>query len=77
MMHPIPTSMQVAAHDAWLEEMRKEPSELTGRPVRLGVRQRLALRASRWLVSTGQRIQARHKPKGSVVPDVFRSAPAS
>ena len=26
MFHPIPTSSQLAQHDAWLEEGRKEPS---------------------------------------------------
>jgi len=26
MFHPIPTSLQLAQHEAWLEEARKEPS---------------------------------------------------
>jgi hypothetical protein len=77
MFYPLPTSTQVASHDAWLEEMRKEPSELAGRPVRPGLRQRLLLRVGEWLIATGQRLQARHRPESSVAPEAYRSAPAS
>jgi hypothetical protein len=31
MLHPTTTGLQVASHDAWLAEMRKEPSPELGR----------------------------------------------
>jgi hypothetical protein len=78
MMYPIPTSLLVASHDAWLEEMRKEPSEQKiGRPAHPRLGQRLALRVSQWLISTGQRMYVRNRPESSVIPEVYRSASAS
>jgi hypothetical protein len=60
MFHPITTSAQVASHDAWLEEMRKEPTSRIGKPARVGVRGRLMIYLSNWLLSTGMRLQARY-----------------
>jgi hypothetical protein len=34
MLHPTTTGLQVAGHDAWLAEMRKEPSPELGRAAR-------------------------------------------
>jgi len=76
MWHPVPTSLLVASHDAWLEEMRKEPSEELGRPVRPRLRHRLASRVSQWLISAGQRLEAHDRLQDSVTPKVYRSAPA-
>jgi hypothetical protein len=77
MWHPVPTSLLLASHDAWLEEMRKESSQELGRPVRLGLRHRLASRVSQWLISTGRRIEAQNRPEDSAMPEMVRSAPAS
>ncbi len=60
MFHPTTTSLLVAYHDAWLEEMQKEPGLRVGQPARPGVRRRLLTRLSRWLVSTGLRLHARY-----------------
>ncbi len=77
MMSPLSTSLQVASHDAWLAEMRKEPSEEVGRVVRPGIRQRLKLRVGQWLVSTGTRLQARTRQEESVTAGAIPSASAS
>jgi hypothetical protein len=69
MFYPITTSSQVAYHDAWLEEMRKEPGPRVGQPARLGVRGRLLTRLSNWLVSTGLRLQARYTTEMPPAPE--------
>lgn len=76
MWHPVSTSLLLASHDAWLEEMRKEPSQEIGRPVRPGLRHRLALRASQWLISAGQPTEAHDRPETSAISEVYRSVPA-
>ena len=77
MWHPVPTSLLLASHDAWLEEMRKEPSQELGHPVRPRLRHRLASRVSQWLISAGQRLEAHDRPESSTAPKVYRSARAS
>jgi len=69
MFHPIPTSSQVAQHNAWLEEMRKEPLQGAGKPARLRVHRRLLSRVGKWLVSTGLRLQARYRQEAPPTPE--------
>jgi hypothetical protein len=69
MFHPIPTSSQVAQHDAWLEEMRREPLQGAGKPARLKVRRRLLSRVGKWLVSAGLRLQARYRQEAPPTPE--------
>lgn len=66
MFHPIPTSSQLAQHDAWLEEGRKELSyPVADKPARIHLHRRLLSRIGKWLVSTGLRLQARY---GTIPP---------
>ena len=73
MFYPIPTSSQLAQHDAWLEEGRKEPSYRVAKPARVCVRRRLLSCAGKWLVSAGLRLQARYK---TPVPPVPTASPS-
>jgi hypothetical protein len=80
MFHPTTTSLLVAYHDAWLEEMQKEPAPRVSQPARLGIRRRLLTRLSRWLVSAGVRLQARYTielPPEPEAPVHSRGATAS
>ena len=77
MFNPIPTSLLVAYHDAWLEEMRKEPGPPVGRPARRGNRGRLLSRLGHWLVSTDQRLQPRHPEGLPLSPEVPVHGPTS
>jgi hypothetical protein len=77
MWYPVSTSLLLASHDAWLEEMRKEPAEEISRPVRQRLRRGLGLRVSQWLISTGQRLQPRNRPEAPATPELPLSAPAS
>lgn len=77
MFHPIPTSSQVAYHDAWLEEMRKEPAPRVGQPARRRVRGRALSRLGRWLVSTGLRLQLRYPKDVPLSPEVPVHGPTS
>jgi hypothetical protein len=70
MFHPITTSLQVAYHDAWLQEMQKEPGPRVGQPARLGVRGRLLMCLSSRLVSTGLRLRARYTIEMPPGPEV-------
>ena len=72
MFHPIPTSSQLAQHDAWLEEGRKEPSYRVAKSARLRVHRRLLSRVGKWLVSTGLRLQARY----GAIPPVPEASPS-
>lgn len=69
MSYPLPTSLQVAYHDAWLAEMQKEPTLQVGQPARLGVRGRLLSRLGNWLVFTGLRLQMRYLPEMPPAPE--------
>jgi DMSO/TMAO reductase YedYZ molybdopterin-dependent catalytic subunit len=69
MFHPIPTSSQVAQHDAWLAEMRKEPLQGAGKPARLRVHRRLLSRLGKWLVATGLRLQTHYRQEGAPAPE--------
>ena len=63
------TGLQVAGHDAWLEEMKKEPSPEVGQwvgPEAEG-RQRRSL-ASR-LAGVAERLRSRRWPEMPTVPD--------
>jgi hypothetical protein len=77
MFNPIPISLLVAYHDAWLEEMRKEPGPRVGRPARLGGRRCLLSRLGHWLVSTGLRLEARYPKEVPLPPEVPVQRPAS
>lgn len=77
MFHPIPTSLQLAQHDAWLEEMRKEPSYRVAKSARIRVHRRLLSRVGKWLVSAGLRLQARYRSEAPPVPKVSPSPSAS
>lgn len=68
MFHPITTSSQVASHDAWLEEMQKEPARV-GKPARPGIGGRLMVRLSNWLMSAGLRLQARYTTEILPMPE--------
>jgi hypothetical protein len=65
----IPTSLLLAQHDAWLEEMRKEPLQAVGRPVRLKAHRRLLSRVGKCLVSAGLRLQARYRQEAPPTPE--------
>ena len=69
MFYPIPTSSQLAQHDAWLEEGRKEPSyPVAGKPAPIRAHRRLLSRMGKWLVSAGLRLQARYGAKAPRAP---------
>jgi len=69
MFYPIPTSSQLAQHDAWLEEGCMEPSyPVADKPVRIRSRARLVSRIGKWLIATGLRLQVRQIPKASSPP---------
>ncbi len=70
MFHPIPTSSHVAQHDAWLEEMRREPLQGAGKPARLRVHRHLLSRVGKWFVSAGLRLQARYRQGAPRTPEV-------
>jgi hypothetical protein len=72
MFYPLPTSSQLAQHDAWLEEGRKEPSYPVAKPARIRVRRRLLSRVGKWLVSAGLRLQARY----GTIPPVPEASPS-
>jgi hypothetical protein len=76
MFHPIPTSSLLALQDGWLEEMRKEPLQGAGKPVRPKAHRRLLSRVGKWLISAGLRLQAHY---GQEAPRLQkqRSMPAS
>ena len=57
MNYPMTTSLQVAAHDAWLSEMKREPSPETGKTARFAGRDHPLARFGAWLVSTGEKLQ--------------------
>ena len=65
MFHPIPTSSQLAQHDAWLEEGRNEPSYRVAKSARIRLHRRLLSRVGKRLVSTGLRLQERY---GTIPP---------
>ena len=77
MFYPISTSARLAYHNAWLEEIRKEPAPRVGRPARRGVRGRLLPRLGHWLVSTGLRLEARYPKEVPLSPEVPVHGPAS
>lgn len=69
MFHPISTSSQVAQHDAWLEEMRKESLQEAAKPARLRVHGRLLSRVGKWLVPAGLRLQALYRQEAAPTPE--------
>ena len=72
MFHPVPTSLQLAQHDAWLEEGRKEPSYRVAKPARIRVHRRLLSRVGKWLVSAGLRLQERY----GTIPPISEASPS-
>ena len=74
MFYPIPTSSQLAQHDAWLEETRKEPSHpVADRSAQIRLHGRLLSRGGKWLVSAGLRLQARYRTEVPSVPEASPS----
>ena len=73
MFYPIPTSSQLAQHDAWLEEGRKGPSYPVAERGQIRAHARLASRIGKWLVSTGLRLQARYSVQARRVPKASSS----
>jgi hypothetical protein len=69
MFYPISTGSQIASHDAWLAEMRKEPSSEIGQVVGPG-REKRAMRgvASR-LARAARRLRSRSWPEVSAAPE--------
>jgi hypothetical protein len=63
------TGLQVASHDAWLEDMSKEPSPKIGRVARTeGEGRRMRSVASR-LAGVAKRLRTGHWPEVPAAPD--------
>ena len=70
------TGLQVAQHDAWLEEMRKEPSPEIGRVVKVRQRGRWRLGLVSRMAALAQRVGSRRRRDVSKAPDVPAQAAA-
>ena len=68
------TGLQVASHDAWLEEVRKEPSPELGRVVKPEARgRRMSSLASR-LAGAAKRLRTGSWPAVPAAPDTSAQA---
>ncbi len=68
------TGLQVASHDAWLEEMKKEPSAGRGKVAKASARKGLVRRVASHLAGAVQGRRSRPWPEVSAHPDTSAQA---
>lgn len=72
----ITPGLAAAYAEALLEEARRDQPELPGRMAHPGLRERLALRFGKWLISAGLWLQARYRPAIAPISDACEAAAA-
>jgi len=68
MFHPT-TGMLVASHDAWLEEMKKEPSPGRGRVAKASARKSFVRGVASRLAGVASRLREGSRPEVPARPD--------
>jgi hypothetical protein len=71
------TGLQVASHDAWLEEMRKEPSPEVGQWVGPEAEGRQRRSLASWLAGVAKRLRSRRWPEVPALPESPARAPGA